>query len=324
MRKRLARDVLASLAIFLCVLGVTRCTPTLAAALRPYLTAVLTETTNLADLFAAARLIAAGVPRWGPAIIEARRPAQPETPSEPEGAPGTGGTQGNDPRALPAGGGPAAGWRDLGADDEEAIGSPAAGTAARGAAADDGAPGVQGPAVAASASASPGPSPEGGSSRGAKAAVAPSGGSAGREKTPAEKPERVELAVPVHGQVTYGFGYRIHPIYRRRLFHEGLDIAAPKATPIRACLAGMVTRAGPLGTYGTIVEIDHGNGLATFYAHCSKALVRPGDRVRAGQKVAEVGSTGLSTGPHLHFEVIVDAKPQDPFAYLGGGRRDTL
>jgi len=130
--------------------------------------------------------------------------------------------------------------------------------------------------------------------------------------------------VPVHGQVTYGFGYRIHPIYERRLFHEGVDIAAPEGTPIKAAASGRVERVGPLGTYGTIVEIDHGRGFTTLYAHCSRVMVRPGDRVRAGQKVAEVGSTGLSTGPHLHFEVAVDGRPRDPFAYLQGGRRDAL
>ncbi|MCR4401825.1 MAG: M23 family metallopeptidase [Firmicutes bacterium] len=133
-----------------------------------------------------------------------------------------------------------------------------------------------------------------------------------------------KLSAPVSGRVTYGFGYRIHPIYRRRLFHEGIDVAAPAGATVRAAASGRVIRAGPCGTYGNIVELDHGGRLTTLYAHCSRILVRPGDKVRTGQKIAEVGSTGLSTGPHLHFEVSLNGKATDPFAYLEGGRRDRL
>ncbi|MGE5587447.1 MAG: M23 family metallopeptidase [Clostridia bacterium] len=132
------------------------------------------------------------------------------------------------------------------------------------------------------------------------------------------------LEAPVSGRVTYGFGYRIHPIYKRRLFHEGIDIVAPAGAPVRAAASGRVIHAGPCGTYGNLVELDHGGGLTTLYAHCSRVLVRSGAKVRAGQKIAEVGSTGLSTGPHLHFEVSLNGKPMDPFAYLEGGRRDRL
>ncbi len=132
------------------------------------------------------------------------------------------------------------------------------------------------------------------------------------------------LGVPVHGPITYGFGQRIHPIYGQRLPHEGIDIAAPEGTPVLAAAKGSVARAGPAGAYGMLVELDHGAGFRTLYAHCSRILVRRGDLVRSGQKVAEVGSTGVSTGPHLHFEVVLDGRPRDPLAYLPGGRRDAL
>lgn len=125
--------------------------------------------------------------------------------------------------------------------------------------------------------------------------------------------ERVTtLSWPVQGRVTSHFG----PRWGR--MHNGIDIAAPTGTPVHAAAAGKVTHSGWAGTFGQLVVVDHGNGLETRYAHNSKLLVRVGDEVQRGQRIALVGSTGQSTGPHLHFEVLVDGKPQDPAPWLMG------
>lgn len=120
---------------------------------------------------------------------------------------------------------------------------------------------------------------------------------------------------PTPGPVTSGFGYRIHPIYGYRRFHAGIDIGAPIGQGIVAVLPGVVLSAGPRGTYGNLVVIDHGNGFATAYAHQSRVLVVVGQRVAAGQRIGLVGSTGASTGPHLHFETRVNGDPVDPLRY---------
>ncbi len=119
---------------------------------------------------------------------------------------------------------------------------------------------------------------------------------------------------PVDGHIVSGFGYRVHPIFRRVKFHYGVDIAAPYGTPIRAAANGVVVFAGWRRAYGNTVILDHGNGLATLYAHCSQILVSEGEVVRQGQIIARVGSTGLSTGPHLHFEVRQYGEPVNPLA----------
>ena len=98
--------------------------------------------------------------------------------------------------------------------------------------------------------------------------------------------------------------------------HDGIDVAAPSGTPIRAPAAGVVVRAGPRGGYGNSVEIDHGNGVVTLFGHASKLTVNTGDLVTPGQEIAEVGSTGRSTGPHMHFEVRVGGRPVDPARVL--------
>ncbi|MCL4747682.1 MAG: M23 family metallopeptidase [Burkholderiaceae bacterium] len=116
------------------------------------------------------------------------------------------------------------------------------------------------------------------------------------------------------------FGQRIDPISGRSALHEGVDFNAPTGTQITAAGAGVVVFAGWHPGYGKQVDIDHGNALVTRYAHASRLLVKTGDIVRQGQKIAEVGSTGRSTGAHLHFEVRVGDEPRDPTAYLRDGR----
>ena len=113
-----------------------------------------------------------------------------------------------------------------------------------------------------------------------------------------------------------GFGWRTDPFTGKSAMHEGLDFEAPVGTPILAAGAGVVASAGKNPAYGLMVDLDHGAGVSTRYAHASKILVQPGDIVRQGQKIAEVGSTGRSTGPHLHFEVRVNGGPRDPMRYL--------
>ena len=124
------------------------------------------------------------------------------------------------------------------------------------------------------------------------------------------------LRLPVAGRMSSGFGNRVHPITGRARLHAGLDFAAPIGAPVVAAASGTVRVAGTAGGYGLLVVIDHGGGLQTRYAHASRLLVMPGQRVEAGQVVALVGSTGLSTGPHLHFEVRVHGRPTDPRPYL--------
>ena len=129
----------------------------------------------------------------------------------------------------------------------------------------------------------------------------------------------VPSVAPVDVPVGSGFGFRIDPFNRRAALHTGLDFAAPTGTPIRAAAGGRVLEADRDGAYGLSLQIDHGNGLVTRYAHASQILVKPGEVVRRGQDVALVGSTGRSTGPHLHFEVLLGGIPQDPSKFLARG-----
>ncbi len=121
-----------------------------------------------------------------------------------------------------------------------------------------------------------------------------------------------DAPLPVAGRVTSPFGTRIDPITGETSSHPGIDVGAPAGTPILAPAAGVVKLAGPLGGYGNAVEIDHGHGLVTLYGHASQVLVHTGDSIEAGQEIATVGSTGRSTGPHLHFEVRLGGRPVDP------------
>jgi len=113
-----------------------------------------------------------------------------------------------------------------------------------------------------------------------------------------------------------GFGWRSDPFTGKSAIHEGLDFKAPIGTPILAAGAGVVASAGRHPAYGLMVDIDHGSGVSTRYAHANRVLVQPGDIVRQGRKIAEVGTTGRSTGAHLHFEVRVGGEPRDPMRYL--------
>lgn len=109
---------------------------------------------------------------------------------------------------------------------------------------------------------------------------------------------------------------RIHPIHHEARPHEGVDVSAPMATPIVAPAAGRVVDVGTKPGYGKVVTLDHGHGIVTRYAHCSKVLVRVGQWVRRNDRIALVGNTGISTAPHLHYEVIVNGRPVNPLNYI--------
>ena len=131
------------------------------------------------------------------------------------------------------------------------------------------------------------------------------------------KQQFVPTSLPVETRwYSSSFGWRIDPFTGFRTFHEGIDFMSPTGQPIRAAGAGVVVYSANHPQYGNMVEIDHGNGLVTRYAHASKLDVKVGDVVVIGQKVAEVGSTGRSTGPHLHFEVRVRGAAVNPNKYL--------
>lgn len=121
---------------------------------------------------------------------------------------------------------------------------------------------------------------------------------------------------PADGPLTSRYGTRVHPISGARKLHAGVDIGAPSGAPIRAAASGLVLRAGPYGGYGLATIIDHGNGLATLYAHQSRIGVSAGQQVAQGQTIGSVGSTGYSTGPHLHFEVRINGQPRDPLLWF--------
>ncbi len=126
--------------------------------------------------------------------------------------------------------------------------------------------------------------------------------------------------LPVTGRVSSPFGWRTHPIFKSKIFHTGIDYAAPYGTPIKASNAGKVIYSGWYGGYGKVVIIDHGSctgaPTTTLYAHMSKQNVSVGDNVTRGQVIGFVGSTGYSTGPHCHFEVRINGKPKNPNNYL--------
>ena len=121
---------------------------------------------------------------------------------------------------------------------------------------------------------------------------------------------------PVDGPVGSGFGFRSDPFSGRAALHTGLDFPADVGTAIHAAAGGVVLQAEFHPQYGHMIELDHGRGLVTRYAHASKVLVKVGDLIKRGQLIAQVGNSGRSTGPHLHFEVLVEGVPQDPSRFL--------
>ncbi len=122
--------------------------------------------------------------------------------------------------------------------------------------------------------------------------------------------------VPASSRITSQYGYRIHPVYKTKKFHSGIDIGAPYGVDILAAADGTVTLATTNGGYGKCVIINHGSGITTLYGHNSTLLVSVGNKVTKGQVIAKAGSTGVSTGPHLHFEVRVNGSTTDPMQYL--------
>ena len=134
--------------------------------------------------------------------------------------------------------------------------------------------------------------------------------------TSANKKFLPSLAPVDGGWLSSSFGWRIDPFSGQKSFHEGLDFPSESGTPIVAAASGKVIFADVHPQYGKMVEIDHGNGLVTRYAHASKLFVKEGDFIIRGQKVAAVGSTGRATGPHLHFEVRLNGVPQNPARFL--------
>jgi murein DD-endopeptidase MepM/ murein hydrolase activator NlpD len=131
--------------------------------------------------------------------------------------------------------------------------------------------------------------------------------------------------MPVNGAISSRFSSsRRHPILRVLRPHKGIDVAAPSGSGIVAPSVGVVRSVGWHMGYGLTVQIDHGNGVTSLFAHCRKAFVKPGQRVEPGQRIALVGSTGLATGPHLHFELLVHGRQVDPIRFLARARRSSV
>lgn len=121
---------------------------------------------------------------------------------------------------------------------------------------------------------------------------------------------------PVRGYISSGFGSRVSPFNGSNEFHDGVDISAPTGTPVTASADGVVTLAGSFYDLGNAITIEHGYGFISRYGHLSKVMVHPGQTVKIGQKIGVVGSTGRSTGPHLHYEVAINGSKVDPVKYL--------
>jgi len=134
-----------------------------------------------------------------------------------------------------------------------------------------------------------------------------------RERVLASTP----VGYPVQGFCSDGYGWRNDPMTGDREFHRGMDIVAPVGTPVLAPADGVIAAAGRQAGYGKMVQLSHGYGYSTRYGHLSEILVKPGQRVRRGEVLGRVGSTGRSTGPHLHYEVFKAGRAVNPYRYLG-------
>lgn len=138
----------------------------------------------------------------------------------------------------------------------------------------------------------------------------------------AQKKDRINFVtaspnmLPVQGWVTSSFGMRKHPIGRGFRMHSGIDIASPRGTAVKSPAGGKIVFTGRRGGYGQVLIIQHGYGVSTMYAHLNRIVVKNGDKVKRGDALGEVGSSGYSTGPHLHYEVQVDGIPSDPLAFV--------
>jgi murein DD-endopeptidase MepM/ murein hydrolase activator NlpD len=151
-----------------------------------------------------------------------------------------------------------------------------------------------------------------------RSALTPTGGSVAMGIFPSTElgRETVPSLWPVRGQLTAGFGQRLDPFSGEGVFHSGLDISAPYGTRVDASADGIVLQSGPESGYGNEIVVDHGFGMATKYGHLSKIFVVVGQEVKRGQVIGAVGMTGKTTGPHLHYEVIVNDTPVNPTKYL--------
>ncbi len=135
-------------------------------------------------------------------------------------------------------------------------------------------------------------------------------------RSQSERLAHVPSIFPVRGLIGAGFGWRRDPFTGLRQFHRGIDISAPEGTPVRAPADGIVVKAERNGGYGKVLYIAHGNGIVTRYGHLSAYRVRPGQKVHRGDVIGLVGSTGRSTAPHLHYEVLVGGRQVDPMRYI--------
>lgn len=132
---------------------------------------------------------------------------------------------------------------------------------------------------------------------------------------------RLPLAAPLNTYyVTSSFGKRRDPMNKRWSAHYGVDFGGPMRSPVYAPASGVVTKAGVKGRYGRFIEIDHGSGIITRYGHLNKILVKRGDKIEFRQKIAQLGNSGRSTGPHLHYEIVFNGKPKDPMKFIKAGR----
>jgi murein DD-endopeptidase MepM/ murein hydrolase activator NlpD len=150
---------------------------------------------------------------------------------------------------------------------------------------------------------------------GAASALSGSLAGFGASRAQVSIPSRMPLAGMT---LTSDFGMRLHPVTGRRAAHRGIDLSAPTGTPIYATADGVVSRASWFSTYGLYVAIEHGGQIQTRYAHMSRLNVAEGQRVKKGEVIGFVGSTGRSTGPHLHYEVRIDGAAVDPVPYMNG------